>query len=286
MTWQLLITIHILFSTSYALSFRRLAKRLPHVPRLASALMYLFTIWPIGIAYALFNGDIHFSFSPFVWVMLLIAGLLFAGFNFLGWRANSHIDAAQFAVISNIQGIFTVIISGIFLGERLSPIQLLGVMVIITAACMVSVKGLTRKTFRIDNYSWIAIASSVCAGAALLAEKFLIGEMTLPTYYIIGWGLQTIWMTVLVRKEWKHLPELKAADYRDIIWQGLLRTGAGFAIIVAFTMADSGLLSAIRSYKTVLVFLAALIFLGEKDHLWRKAIGSILATAGLLLLLN
>ncbi len=286
MSWEVLITIHILFSTSYALSFRRLAQRLPHVPHLATALMYLLTIWPIGIGYALYNGDINFNLSAGIWIMLLIAGLLFAGFNFLGWRANTHIDAAQFAVISNLQGVFTVILSGIFLGERLAPIQLLGVVIIVSAASMVAVKGFTKDTFRIGKWSWVAILSAIFAGAAISSEKFLVGEMSLPTYFILGWGLQTIWMTVLVGKEWRHLSSLTKVDYRDIVWQGLLRTGAGFAIIHAFLLADSGLLSSIRSYKTVLIFLAALIFLGENEHFWRKATGSVLATIGLLLLIN
>jgi drug/metabolite transporter (DMT)-like permease len=286
MSWEILITIHILFSTAFALSFRRLAKRLPSIPRLASALMYLLVISPAGIIYALIQGDIDFSFSAFTWVMLLFAGLLFAGANIFSWRANSHIDAAQFAVIQNVQAIFTVIFSFIFLGERLAAVQWVGAVILVIAAALVSVKGFTKETFHISKWSWVAVLASVILGAAISNEKFLIGQMSLPTYYIIGWGLQTLWMTALVGSEWRKLPELKLTDYRDIIWQGLLRTGAGFSIVTALTLADSGLLSSIRSYKAVLVFLCALIFLGEKEHFWRKAAGSVLATIGLLLLIN
>ena len=286
MSWEVLITVHILFSTAFALSFRKLAKRLPHVPHLASALMYLMVISPAGIIYALVLGDISFEFSTFTWFLLLVAGLLFAGTNFLAWRANSHLDAAQFSVIQNIQGLFTVIASAIFLGERLNTTQIYGVVVIVTAAAIVSVKGFTKDTFHITKWSWVAIISSLFLGAAISNEKYLVGQMSLSTYFIIGWGIQTIWMTVLVGKEWSLLKELKLVDYRDIAWQGLLRTGAGFTIVTALTLADSGLLSSIRSYKAVLVFLCALIFLGEKEHFWRKAAGSVLATVGLLLIID
>lgn len=286
MSWQLLIGLHILFTTAYSLSLRQLAQKFPDISRLATTLMYLLVIAPAGILYAFIFGEVSFNLSPLAWLFLVIAGLLFAGANFLAWKANTHLDAAQFAVIQNIQAIFTVIISAAFLGERLSPEQIVGAVILVITASTVSANGLSKKTFHISKWSWIAIVSSLLLGAAISNEKYLVGEMSLSTYFFIGWSLQTLCMALLTGKEWSNLPSLKADAYKGIIWQGLLRIGAGFTLVTALTLTESGVLASARSFKAVLIFVFALVILKEKNHLWRKIIGSVLAATGLWLLVS
>ena len=74
--------------------------------------------------------------------------------------------------------------------------------------------------------------------------------------------------------------------FSGIMSLGLLRSGAGFAMLGALALIDSSLASSVRSYRSVLVFIAGYFILQEKEHVIRKAVGSVLATIGLLLLID
>lgn len=131
MTWQILLGVHLLFSTAYALLFRQLASELKGYGRLVVALMYVLVVLPGGIAVAFVLGDISFLFSPFIIVILLFAGLLFALNNITAYRANEELDAAQFSIITNLESFFTIMVAGLFLGERLNLIEGLGVFLLV-----------------------------------------------------------------------------------------------------------------------------------------------------------
>lgn len=150
---------------------------------------------------------------------------------------------------------------------------------------MITVERVDKKTFRITKGSWIAIISSIVLAGAITAEKYLLGEMNLATYMIVGWGLQTVSMVWLAIPDRKKLKKLNPKQFRHIIYLGLMRLGAGLAFIRAIQLVDVSVLSSARSYKPVLVFIFALLILHERKHFWRKLLASVLATIGLLLLI-
>lgn len=280
------MALHVSFSTLFALLFRVVAKNFPDTPRLAMALIYLLVIFPLGLLVALYQGDISTSFSIQTWLILALGGLLFTGFGVFGYMANSHVDAAQFAVIQNTQAVFTIAISGIVLGEQLSTQQLIGVTMLIVGAVIVSVKGFTKDSFKLSKWSIIALLSAAFVGAAFSNEKYLLSQMNQPTYYVFGWGVQTLVMCLVAGREWLQITKFNKQMFGGIISLGLLRSGSGFAGLAALTMIDSGRVSSIRSYKSVLVFLASYFILREKEHVLHKAVGAMLATSGLFLLIN
>ncbi len=194
MSWQILIGLHVAFSTIYALLFRKVAQEFPDTPRLSMALIYLLVIFPLGLIAAFFQGGIDINLSLQTWILLVLGGILFTGLSVFGYMANSHVDAAQFAVIQNTQAVFTIIVSGLLLGEHLSFEQLAGVAMLVTGAIVVSVKGFSKDSFRLSKWSVVAIASALFAGAALSNEKHLLSQMNKQTYYVFGWGMQTLVM--------------------------------------------------------------------------------------------
>ncbi len=285
MTWQILLGIHLLFSTAYALLLRQLASEVKGYARLVSAIMYVFVVLPGGVAVALVLGDISFRFSPAVIGILLLAGVLFAITNIAAYRANEELDAAQFSIITNLESFFTIMVAGLFLGERLSFIEVVGVVLLVASAIMITVERVGKKTFRITKGSWTAIISSIVLAGAVTAEKYLLGQMNLASYMIVGWGLQTASMVWLAFPERGKLKSLKPKQLRHIALLGFMRLGVGLAFIKAIQLVDVSVLSSARSYKPVLVFIFALLVLHERKHFWRKLFASILATIGLLLLI-
>ena len=109
MTWHFAIAIHLALSTAYALLLRKVARDLKDFSRVTMLIMYAVVVLPVGILVAIFMGGLDFSFQPSTWVLLVLGGVLFSLTNIVSYKANSHIDAAQFSIITNLESIFTII---------------------------------------------------------------------------------------------------------------------------------------------------------------------------------
>jgi uncharacterized membrane protein len=72
---------------------------------------------------------------------------------------------------------------------------------------------------------------------------------------------------------------------KDIAITGGLRFLQSLSwVILIFVVGNLSLVSAITTFKVVLIFIAAAIFLKEREDLPRKIMGSVIALAGLLLM--
>lgn len=286
MSWQIAILLNLFFAAGFGLVQRSVSKQFISHSRVAPAFMYAVFVSPIGIIYGLLNYHISFSFPLFIWIFLVIAGILFGIANVAAYRSNAHIDAAQFAVLNNLLGVFTVIIAAIFLSERMSSVQLVGVTIVIAAAALVSVNRTTKRTFKISRWSLLAIASALIAAMAISFEKYLLGHMNVGTYMIIGWGFQTIAMVAIATGKWHTLKDFDKIGLIKLSSLGIFRALQGITFVVAISQANVGLLTSITSYSAVLIFIGGLIFLGEKTHIIIRLFGSVLATIGLLLIFS
>ena len=288
LSWQVAISIYLLLSTTFALVYRHFAKQHPGQALLSNALMYLLTVTPFGILWALYSGDISFAFPWHLWFFLVLGGIFFALANMIAFMANSKVDAAQFSILSNIRVITTIVISSLLLQETLSLKQLIGVALLLSAAGIITSLKLNRKTLHLDRFTWLAILSAIFMGPGISNEKFLLDRMTFSTYLVVGWGFHTLAMIVMAGKQMSRAQAmLTSKSWWQLILLGLLRTFAGFALVYALRESDnSSLISGITSYKTALVVVGSYLLLREKEHIALKLAGTILATTGLLLLIN
>jgi transporter family protein len=286
MTWQTAIFLHLIFSAGFALVQRSVSRQFTTHAKVAVAFIYGLFVTPLGVAYGLLNYDISFNFSLLTWIFLFIAGVIFALANITAYRSNAHIDAAQFAILTNLIAVFTVIIAAIFLSERMTLTQLLGVAILVSAAGLVSVRKTTKRTFQISSWSILAILSALFAAMGLTFEKHLLGQMNVGTYMIIGWGFQTLAMVVLAAKEWHTLKDFNKRGIAKLSSLGVLRFLQGVTFVTATSQANIGLLTSIVSYKSVLIFAGGIIILREKNHIIIRLFGSVLATIGLFLVFS
>ncbi len=287
-SWQVAISIYLLLSTTFALVYRHFAQQHPGQALLSSALMYLLTVTPCGIFWALYSGNISFNFPVHLWFFLILGGIFFALANIIAFIANSQVDAAQFSLLSNFKLITTILISSLVLQERLTFQQFIGVALVLLATVMITAGKLKRKTLHFDRFTWLALLSAIFLGSGISNEKFLLDNLTFSTYLIVGWGFHTLAMIVIAGQ---HMSRAKALLTRksswQLIWLGLLRTFGGFALVYALKESDnSSLISGITSYKTALVVMGSYFLLKEKEHILIKIAGTILATTGLLLLIG
>lgn len=286
MSWQALLALHLLFTSAFAIVYRRVAKNLNGYGRVVTSVIYLCFQAPAGIAIGLWQGDKALSFPLETWVLVGFGALFFAAANFWAYRANEELDAAQFAIITNLEAFFVIIFAGLFLGENLTALQLLGAVLLIIAAINVAVEKTGRRTFRVGRASLIALCACLFVAAGLTTEKALLKEMGFATYVFVAWSAQTIAVGLFTFRDRKKFKQLRRKQFAEIMVLGVLRLGAALSAVAAITLVDISIVASVRSYKPILIFFGALIFLGEKRDFRRRMIGAGLATIGLLLLLE
>jgi drug/metabolite transporter (DMT)-like permease len=72
---------------------------------------------------------------------------------------------------------------------------------------------------------------------------------------------------------------------KDTVATGSLRALAAISwVVLVYTVDNLSIASAVSTFKIVVIFLAAAIFLKEREDLPRKIIGSFIAVLGLLLM--
>ena len=224
--------------------------------------MYITTIAPIGAIFAVSSGSIDFSFPRSTWIYLIGGGLLFGAANILAFSANTKVEASQYSILANFNVITTLVISGIFLGERLSGLEFMGVGLILLSTIVIASQKFNRKTFKLEWYTLLALLSSMFLGAGVSNQQYILGSVNYETYLLIGWGFQALILACIANKQLlSYRQVLGGKNGAALIGLGILRTLSGIVIVYAFAKSgNSSLVSGIIAYKTALVVIGSYLF--------------------------
>ena len=289
MTWQLAILAHQILETVFALIYRNYAKKHTHDHYVTNAVMYLATVVPFGIIWSITQGGVSLDFSNSIWWFFGLAGLLFALGNITAFKANTRVEASQFAIITSFRTVVVVIASWLLLSERLTPVQMTGAIIVFAASLFViSLNRRADAKSKLGFYSIIAAVSAILMGLAVTNEKYILNSVDIATYVVIGWGLQAFFMTVLANRQLARVPQLvKDGSIKTILLLGGLRTVAGFCFINALQLSNNAsLIASIAALQIILVTIGGYIFLNEKKYGVQKFVAASAAFVGVILLVR
>lgn len=213
-------------------------------------------------------------------VLVLICGVMGALFFSSNYYAQKHVDAGLTTVIINIYTPVTIVIASLTLRESLRLTQLLGTVLLLVAMVLVSKKHRVGR-FRFDKYFWIMILSGLALGLVLSAERALMKITGFSAGVLMSWWAQTIGLAIGAVIFKSHVNYSK----KDIlITGGLTFLQALSWVLLLLVIGNLSVVSAVTTFKVVVIFVAAAFFLKEREDLPRKIVGSLIAVAGLLLM--
>ena len=124
--------------------------------------------------------------------------------------------------------------------------------------------------------------SGAALGVLLTAERFLQKTTGFTAGTMISWGSQTFALglaTLISGSRTKY-------NAKDTAVTGVLRFFQALSwVMLTFIVGNLSIVSAVTTFKVVVIFVAAAILLKERQDIKRKIIGSIIAVVGLLLML-
>ncbi len=283
--WLIPLTIFFVAGTASNLLRRHLAQKDHLSPNLINLVFYVGFILPGGLILGLL---LPHTFTPDLQTLglLVFCSLIWPLYFLLAFKANKHIDASVFSMIADLSPIVTAMIAYFLFTERLTSLQLVGVLALILSGVIAMYPDITSKVkVRILGIQ-IALVCMLLLGVGFAVEKQVYDVAGIGTYFLFCWTLQVLWMVIIARKEIHLLPEL-FADKRERMlvllhgFAGLLRS-ASFAFALLLSTSAS-LMNAASNFLTACILIAAYFILGEKSNLRFKIAGSAVGLVGLFL---
>jgi transporter family protein len=222
----------------------------------------------ISVLLLAFVFTIRLNIPVLVIILLPIAAILYSAgylFFFKGFEiGNVPIVAATM----NLWAVFTMLFAFIFMGQRLSVIQTVGVLMIISGATLASLNwsDIRNRKFQLSAGVKEAIIGAFFFGvfwnvSDVISEK--IGWLPTTLFVKLGIVLFVLIFSLFVKRE-IGLAKNTTKTKTMIVLMGIIEAGAVALVNYGLTIGDAILITPIASALSIVTITLAVIFLKDK----------------------
>jgi drug/metabolite transporter (DMT)-like permease len=257
--WLSLLSLHLIGNVGYNLLLRKsvLAK---------TDKWLLATILQTGIA------------IPALFISTMALTILLQVLNV---KALQYLEASVYSVVYNTRIILISFIGAILLSEKLTPLQIIGGLLIFSSVFVVRQKG----KFTVTKLGLLyGFGAAVTLSFLNVTEKLLNQSVGFFEYFLpvsIACAM-IMWVIVLMRKTKVSFPQF--AKPSNILLMGF-RALSAFGFSAAIIYGPVAISNYISSLIVVFTVVCGILFLNERDFLKQKIIAVIIACIGLTLIL-
>ena len=221
-------------------------------------------------------------------ILSIIAAIIYSAgylFFFKGFEIG---NVSIVAATMNLWAVFTMVFAFIFMGQRLSTIQTIGVLMIISGATLASLNwsDIRQQGFKLSSGVKEAILGAFFFGifwniSEIISEE--IGWILTTLFVKLGIILFLLLFSFLVKRE-INLAEATMRTKYMVAIMGIAEAGAVALVNYGLTIGDAILITPIASALSIVTIMLAIIFLKEKVTKLQgvgilTAIGGIILTA-------
>ena len=231
-----------------------------------------------------FVFTVSLNIPALVLILLPIAAILYSAgylFFFKGFELG---NVSIVAATMNLWAVFTMLFAFLFMGQRLSTMQTLGVTMIIAGVTLAS---MNWSDIRNQKFQISAGVKETVAGAFFFGVFWNISEVISEK---IGWLLTTLFVKLgivlflllfsfLIKRE-LGLRNARSRTKYAIVLMGIIEAGAVAIVNYGLTIGDAILITPISSALSIVTITLAIIFL--KDKITKlQGFGILTAIAGI-----
>ncbi|GAA2911868.1 drug/metabolite transporter (DMT)-like permease [Microbacterium keratanolyticum] len=224
-----------------------------------------------------------------VGIGVLVSGVLHVAYMLVlqhGYRVGNL--STVYATARGTGPFLAVLIAIVLLGERPTPLALVGVAAIIVGVVAIGFvdRGASGSPRRgIDPALLFGLLTGVAIAVYTIWDAHAVRTWNLsPVAFMVGTTLVQIpFYSFAVRRQWGAVRELGRRQWRRILAFGILSPLSYILVLTAITMAPVALVAPLREVSVVLVSLFGAFVLKESRPGWRVA-ASVVVLAGVILL--
>lgn len=289
--WQALVLLHAFTGAFMTLQSRALArtKQARHASMAVNAVAFS-AVFIGGVLFVLLTGPVNWEQVQLHLPVMIIAAACFTLSSVYMYRALAYMESAIVSVVMTMSSLFTLLLAGIFLDERLSILQGVGIALLLPCIWFVLLLANKEKQgVSVRNLPWLrgfsyALLASIFIGVGTVLEKYLIDHISATTYIGVGFGLQMFaaWGLVLLFRRHTLTILRDISVTMQAVRLGSLRAVAGIAFLYALIASDSvSLVSVVANFRIIIVTILAAMLLKERDHLQQKLLAAAIAFVAL-----
>jgi len=217
---------------------------------------------------SLFSVDLNI---PVLVIILLPIASVFYSVGYLFFMKGFEIgNISIVAAIMNLWAVFTILIAYIFMDQRLSTLQTIGVLLIISGAVLTSLNwsDIKNKKFLLSAGVKETVIGAFFFGSFWNISEFIseeIGWFQATLFIKLGIILLFLLFSFLVKRE-ISLTKSSIRTKLIIVSIGIIEAGAIAIVNFGLTIGDAILITPIASALSVVTIMMAIIFLKEKVH--------------------
>ena len=223
---------------------------------------------------------------PFLVIILLpIASLFYSAGYLLFMKGFELGNISIVAATMNLWAVFTILIAFIFMGQRLSTPQSIGVLMIISGAILASINwsDIQNKRFQLSSGVKETVLGAFFFGSfwnisEVISEK--IGWLQTTLFVKIGIILFLLLLSFLIKRE-ISLTKATTKTKLMVVLMGIIEAGAVAIVNFGLTIGDAILITPVASALSIVTITMAIIFL--KDKITKlQGVGIITAISGII----
>lgn len=281
MPWQVLTTISIVTLSIANLFQRQSMKQKASDPLDAAIIFQLLLALFTGIF--AFSRGFEFPPPPQTYPFLLLSTLLYAVGSVCIFSAIKSIEASELTIVSGFGSFATLSAAFLFLGERLIPIQILGILCIFSAVYVVQ-KGKNSKIV-LDKGLVFALLGSFLYGIAIISDIFTLRSYDAVSYTCVMSLLPSLVLLgySFLRRKKISLSFTSHVDRYLLIYSLLYSVQAVTYYLALERGALISAMSVLFKTVTILTILLSAIFLRERTNMRQKFFALCLTIIGVLL---
>ena len=229
---------------------------------------------------------INFNIPVLIIILLPIAALFYSAGYLFFMKGFEIGNISIVAAIMNLWAVFTMLIAFIFMGQRLSILQFMGVLMIISGASLASLNwnDIKNHTFQLS----LGVKETVL-GAFFFGVFWNISEVIsekigwLPTTLFVKFGIIVFLLlfSFLIKRE-LVLSKASTKTKIMVVLMGIIEAGAVAIVNFGLTIGDAILITPIASALSVVTIMMAIVFL--KDKVTKlQGLGIITAISGIII---
>jgi transporter family protein len=241
-----------------------------------------------GLIFALlliFAFTINLNVPIWVIILLPIAAIVYSAgylFFFKGFEIG---NVSIVAATMNLWAVFTMLFAFIFMGQRLSTIQSLGVLMIISGVTLASLNwsDIRNQRFQLSSGVKETVLGAFFFGvfwniSEVISEE--IGWLSTTLFVKFGIILFLLLFAFLIKRE-LDLTKATTQTKCMVVLMGIIEAGAVTIVNYGLTIGDAILITPIASALSIVTITLAIIFL--KDKITRlQGLGIITTIAGII----
>ncbi len=214
-------------------------------------------------------------------------------------KAVSIEEISRVNMLWNIAPIFSLIIAWILLGEKLSSVELIALLILLVGAFLASAHFKNRKTVLSYGLVYMILAALFYAGYAVTVRYATAGTAFFTFYFYFTLWLLPLAFTLLLSKSFRSSLriEKKSWTWQLIGWVMLVAIVARAGVLFnqwALSRGPVALVNATEGFQTIFVFVAAVLLTRFRPDILKEEIdrknvllkigGAVFLVVGILLL--